>query len=217
MGKNLNGLEEDILLYDLYMFFENKKQVKNPKSDQEVQKRVIENWKKTLQERILGALSKTEGRKAVDIAFELKLDKATVNRCLYYDLADKCYRDEKYLWYLKGTTRFTKNQKWDIEESVALYDLYFRYDTKQSIPDSAILYLSKILNKRADILGVKKSPTYRNLVGLRMQLGCIQYVVTDGKAGLSQASQLFYDTYKLFLEEREVFDRILKNFYLTYK
>ena len=50
-----------------------------------------------------------------------------------------------------------------------------------------------------------------------MQLGCIQYVVTDGKAGLSQASQLFYDTYKLFLEEREVFDRILKNFYLTYK
>lgn len=49
-----------------------------------------------------------------------------------------------------------------------------------------------------------------------MQLGCIHYVVTDGKEGFSGASRLFYDTYKLYQEKREKFNKILENFNCKY-
>ena len=105
---------------------------------------------------------------------------------------------------------------WDIEESIALYDLYFRFRRQLSIPKCEIETLSKKLNERADRLGIVKSDKFRNVAGIRMQLGCIHYVVTDGKEGFSGASRLFYDTYKLYQEKREKFNKILENFNCKY-
>ena len=49
-----------------------------------------------------------------------------------------------------------------------------------------------------------------------MQLGCIHYVVTSGKEGMSNASKLFYDTYELYKKDAGMFQRILEEFYRKY-
>lgn len=103
-----------------------------------------------------------------------------------------------------------KRIKWDLEESVLLFDLYFKYGQTLSIPLFEIENMSNKLNKRADILGVEKTETYRNTAGIRMQLGCIHYVVTNGREGFSGASKLFYDTYKLYVEDKNKFNQLLK-------
>ena len=49
-----------------------------------------------------------------------------------------------------------------------------------------------------------------------MQLACIHYVATDGKEGLSGASDLFYDTYELYLSNKKIFLRIYNDFNQKY-
>ena len=104
--------------------------------------------------------------------------------------------------------------KWDLEESIVLFDLYFRYGQTLSIPIDEIRKISNLLNKRAEILGIEKTETFRNVAGIRMQLACIHYVVTDGKEGFSGASNLFYDTYELYKHNFQLFQKVLKEFHL---
>lgn len=49
-----------------------------------------------------------------------------------------------------------------------------------------------------------------------MQLGCIHYVVTSGKEGMSNASKVFYDTYELYKKDTGKFRQISKEFYSKY-
>lgn len=49
-----------------------------------------------------------------------------------------------------------------------------------------------------------------------MQLACIQYVVTDGKEGLSNVGALFYETYDLYLKNLKIFERIYDEFIEKY-
>ena len=58
---------------------------------------------------------------------------------------------------------------------------------------------------------------FRNITGLRMQLGCIEYVVTDGKSGLQNAARIFNDAYDLFQENRPKYYLILSEFYKKYQ
>ena len=44
----------------------------------------------------------------------------------------------------------------------------------------------------------------------------MHYVVTNGAEGMSNASKLFYDTYKLYHEEPDKFNLILCDFYKKY-
>lgn len=99
--------------------------------------------------------------------------------------------------------------KWELEEAVALFALYFaneRY-TKEDLTR-----LSTAYNKRAKLLGIKTDEKFRNVNGLAMQMGCITYVVTNGEHGYSSASKLFYDTYKLYRTLPDVFATILQEF-----
>lgn len=74
--------------------------------------------------------------------------------------------------------------KWSIEEAVALFDLFKSYENYRDIPDSEIDELSRVLRHRAELLGLKIDEKYRNEAGLRMQLECIQYIVSDGAEGI---------------------------------
>ena len=58
---------------------------------------------------------------------------------------------------------------------------------------------------------------FRNLSGMKMQLGCIHYVVTGGKEGMSGASNLFYKTYDLYKNEPTRFQSICDDFYKKYQ
>lgn len=86
-----------------------------------------------------------------------------------------------------------KNPPWDNEEELLLVDLYFELLSNNiSIQkaDNRISELSKLLNKRAKTLNMVVSDTFRNIEGIRMKLGNIQFIDTLGKCGLSGASAM---------------------------
>ena len=106
--------------------------------------------------------------------------------------------------------------RWDLEEAVVLFDLYLRFGNTLKIPEDEIDKLSQLYNKRAHKLGLKTDEKFRNVAGLRMQLACFHYIVTDGREGLSSYSKLFDETYKLYCLEPDKFKRIAVNFYNEY-
>lgn len=97
---------------------------------------------------------------------------------------------------------------WSVEEAVALFYFYFNGLTSKN----DLKKLSAAYKKRAVMLGIQTDDKFRNINGLSMQLGCITYIVTDGKHGFSSASKLFYETYHLYKTSPEVFYRIFKEF-----
>lgn len=107
--------------------------------------------------------------------------------------------------------------RWELEEAVALMDLYFRYGATLSVPSDELLKLSQIYRNRANILGLNVDDKFRNLSGMKMQLGCIHYVVTGGKEGMSGASNLFYKTYDLYKNNPCEFQNVCKKFYAAYE
>lgn len=107
-------------------------------------------------------------------------------------------------------------KKWDVEEAVALMHVYFEYGGKITVDSEVLENLSRIMKKRANVLGFDVDESFRNVTGLDMQLACIHYVVTDGKEGLSNTSTLFYDTYELYLKNPKIFSRIYDEFIEKY-
>lgn len=93
---------------------------------------------------------------------------------------------------------------------------YFRYGATLSVPNDELLKLSQIYRNRANILGLNVDDKFRNLSGMKIQLGCIHYVVTGGKEGMSGASSLFYKTYDLYKHNPCEFQNICKSFYEKY-
>ena len=63
--------------------------------------------------------------------------------------------------------------RWELEEAVALMNLYFRYGATLGVPNDELLKLSQIYRNRANILGLNVDDKFRNLSGMKMQLGCI--------------------------------------------
>lgn len=51
----------------------------------------------------------------------------------------------------------------------------------------------------------------------RLPFCWIHYVVTDGKEGMSGASKLFYQTYDLYKNNPENFQKICNHFYDKYR
>lgn len=105
-----------------------------------------------------------------------------------------------------------RNPNWELEEAVALFEMYFRGTTT----NADLELLSKALKRRAHKNGIIVSTTFRNLNGLKMQLGCILYVVSDGKHGFHGASKLFFDTYDLYQNNKREFYNIWDNFSKNY-
>ena len=106
--------------------------------------------------------------------------------------------------------------RWELEESVALMNLYFSNGCNMHVSKEKVENLSVAYKKRALEKGLLIDEKFRNISGLNMQLACIHYIVTEGKEGLSQASKLFYSTYNLYLNDREKFDMIYNNFKSKY-
>ena len=92
-------------------------------------------------------------------------------------------------------------EKWSLEEAVVLLEYYF--ESRGEYKDSELQNIRSMFIKR-------------NITGLRMQLGCIDYVVSGGKTGLSNAAKIFYDAYDLFIRNRSHYYLILSDFYRKY-
>ena len=59
--------------------------------------------------------------------------------------------------------------RWELEEAVALMNLYFRYGATLGVPNDELLKLSQIYRNRANILGLNVDDKFRNLSGMKMQ------------------------------------------------
>ena len=106
-----------------------------------------------------------------------------------------------------------KRIKWDIEEVVAMVDLYFRFENGEFADlNEELKNLSEKLNRRADVLGIVHDEKFRNLNGMKCIFQNVRYFATDGETGLSNGSQLHSEVVELYLNDRKIFDKILKNF-----
>ena len=91
--------------------------------------------------------------------------------------------------------------------------MYFRFESGGiSDLNAELSELSRILNRRADILGIAHDEKFRNLNGMKCIFQNVRYLATNGETGLANASKLHSDTVDLYRNDREKFDAILKSF-----
>lgn len=80
---------------------------------------------------------------------------------------------------------------WDVEELVALIDVYRKSDGKTTDQiEKELMDLSKSLTLRAQKLGIKHDEKFRNLNGMKMMFQNVVYTATNGQQGLPSASSL---------------------------
>ena len=106
--------------------------------------------------------------------------------------------------------------KWDIAEAVVLIDAYMKAGETPEVSEDTLLLLADMYKKKATEYGIEYDEKFRNLTGLKMQLQCVRYVVTEGKEGMANASKVFYEAYDLFKNNRSTFDWIKDDFYHRY-
>ena len=102
---------------------------------------------------------------------------------------------------------------WDVEELVALIDIYRRSKDKPNDQiDAELLALSKALTKRADKLGIEHDEKFRNFNGMKMMFQNVVYIATDGQQGMSGISSSMCKVYEMLSRSPDVFELILQEF-----
>jgi len=103
--------------------------------------------------------------------------------------------------------------KWDVEEIISLINIYKKASNGE-IQDinKELSVLSKVLNKRADLLGIHHDEKFRNLNGMKMMYQNVLYVATNGEQGLSAASQAIYAVFYMSQKSPDVYEMILAEF-----
>lgn len=109
-----------------------------------------------------------------------------------------------------------KKIKWDLPEAVVLLDVLLENWGRTSVSDEKLLELSEMYKRKATANGVNFDEKYRNLAGLKMQLACLQFVVSEGHVGMPNAAKVFHDAYALFQRDPEEFKKIKDNFLSQY-
>ncbi len=112
-----------------------------------------------------------------------------------------------------------KEPKWDEEEAVMLYHIYFENGRTVNVPKPVLEELSALYNKKAEIDGIDRGETFRNLTGLKMQLRNIAHIVSDGqsKDGLSHVGQELIKAYDTYQKNPDRFYYIVNEFYKKYR
>ena len=106
---------------------------------------------------------------------------------------------------------------WDVEELVALIDIYRRSENKtRDQIEVELQRLSNALNFRADTLGIKHDEKYRNISGMKMMFQNVVFIATDGGKGMSSVSNSMRQVYDLQRTSPEVFNMILQEFSKRY-
>ena len=103
---------------------------------------------------------------------------------------------------------------WDVEELVALIDIYRRSVGKSTDQINAeLLELSNALVARANRLGIVHDEKFRNLNGMKMMFQNVNYIATNGEQGMSAASASMRKIYGMLSTCPEAFDLILAEWY----
>lgn len=107
---------------------------------------------------------------------------------------------------------------WDVEELVALIDVYQRSEGKSdSQIDAELLELSHVLINRAEKLEISHDEKFRNLNGMKMMFQNVVYIATGGQKGMSSVSSSMRMVYEMSKTAPGVFELILKEFCRRYR
>lgn len=107
---------------------------------------------------------------------------------------------------------------WDVEELVALIDVYRKSESKSSEQvEAELLALSNAFVVRAQRLGIEHDEKYRNLNGMKMMFQNVAFIASGGEHGMSAVSASMKKVYELLTTSPEVFELILKEFTERYR
>ncbi len=98
---------------------------------------------------------------------------------------------------------------WDRYEVALLFNAYERVAAGSDINTEAA-QLSSSLRALAIRRGVLIDDTYRNITGIKMQFANVQYLFTDSQKGLSCASMMIHQMYKLYKTNPVEYQILLK-------
>ena len=87
---------------------------------------------------------------------------------------------------------------WEQEEAVILLDALLKVRNGDITRKEAVANVSNELRQRAINKGIKIDDIFRNINGIGLQMSFMEYIITDGKQGMPQASKLFKETIKLY-------------------
>lgn len=97
-----------------------------------------------------------------------------------------------------------KNSNWNRYEAALLIEGYKRVENG----DASRKQVAEELSERLRI-GLIESVTYRNVNGITLQLGAIEFLMTDGARGVSHVSNLFREIVTLYNEDNATFSCLL--------
>lgn len=107
---------------------------------------------------------------------------------------------------------------WDVEELVALIDIYLREQRGEVSNLSAELEeLSATLNRRAEQFGILHDEKYRNMNGMKLQYQNVDCIATNGARGLSSYSEAMKIVFQMSQLCPKAFQLILREFNLRYR
>lgn len=89
-----------------------------------------------------------------------------------------------------------KRSPWSKHEIALLFMAYENVVNGSSMKEQAS-WLSDKLRRLASINGIVIDGTFRNINGMNMQLGNVQFLFTDGEKGLSGASRAIRNMYDI--------------------
>ncbi len=70
--------------------------------------------------------------------------------------------------------------------------------------------VAKEISERLRSEKYHENTTYRNINGITLQLGAIEYLMTDGAKGISHVSNLFKEIVKLYKKNNCAFQKLLE-------
>lgn len=99
-----------------------------------------------------------------------------------------------------------RNLKWNKYEAALLIEGYKRVANGHA----SIKEIAMRISERIRPSSLQDSETYRNVNGITLQLGAIQFLMTDGVHGIAHVSNLFREMVKLFKENPTEFAKLLE-------
>lgn len=105
-----------------------------------------------------------------------------------------------------------KNSNWNRYEAALLIDGYKRIEQDNVSRKEVAHEISERLRTQELI----ESATYRNVNGITLQLGAIEYLMTDGAHGISHVSNMFREMVELYKEDKAAFSILLKEAKIKY-
>ena len=105
-----------------------------------------------------------------------------------------------------------KNPNWNRYEAALLIEGYKRIEDGNVSRKE----VAEEISERLRAHGLKEGVTYRNVNGITLQLGAIEFLMTDGIHGISHVSNLFREMVELYKEDKAAFSILLKEAKIKY-